>query len=369
MNGQKSLLIYSKIPVAVIARMKLSIVIPCLNELATIEKAVRAAKDAGKKYLRKNFEVIVADNGSTDGTLEKLAKLKDTRVLNVPIRGYGAALHCGILSAKAPHILFADADLSYDFNELHKFLPFINNGYDLVLGSRLRGKISKGAMPYLNRYLGTPVLTFLINILYKIESSDCNSGMRLVRKSFYKKLKMKNSGMEWASELLIKSALNKARYAEVPIIFRKDRREKAPNLKRWQDGWRHLKVILLAKPSIFVICAVILAVIGIIFIPFSLFTTIAFFLIAEFFMFSYLAAQMLESAIQKESNIVSTFIAKTPTVKIAIVITFLGFLQLLFVSDSHIFTKYILLFQAVLFDLWLFFVETINTHIVNRLPD
>lgn len=349
--------------------MRLSILIPCLNEVLTIEKAIKAAQVAGKKHFGKEFEVLVADNGSTDGTLEKLLKIKNVRVLNVPIKGYGAALHYGILSAKAPHVLFADADLSYDFNELHKFIPFLKGGHDLILGSRLKGRIHKNAMPFLNRYIGTPALTFLINIIYRIKSSDCNSGMRLVNKSFYKKLKMKNSGMEWASELLIKSALNGVTYNEVPIVFRKDQRGKEPNLKRWQDGWRHLKVIILLKPIIFIISAIILIVLGIIFIPFSLFTTIALFLIAEFFIFSYLASQMLEAAIEKRGNIVSYFLARTPTVKIAIIITILGFIQLFLISDNHLFTKYILLFQAILFDLWLFFVETINTHIVNRLPD
>ena len=348
---------------------KLSILIPCLNEILTIERVISVAQKAGKKYLGRKFEVIVADNGSTDGTLKKLSKINNIRILNIPIKGYGAALHYGILSAKAPHILFADADLSYDFNELYKFIPFLDGQHDLVLGSRLKGNIYKGAMPHLNRYIGTPVLTFLINIIYGIKSSDCNSGMRLVSKSFYKKLKMKNCGMEWASELLIKSALNTVRYNEVPIIFKKDQRGKEPNLKRWQDGWRHLKVILLTKPIIFVASAIVLALVGLFFIPFSPFTTIAFFLIAEFFIFSYMAARMIESAIQKEQNFVSIFLAKTPTVKIAMVITFFGFLQLFLISDNHLFTKYIFLFQAILFDLWLFFVETINTHIVNRLPD
>lgn len=349
--------------------MKLSILIPCLNEVVTIAKVVKEAQKAGKKYLGKEFELIVADNGSIDGTLKILKKIKNIKIVNVPIKGYGAALHFGILSAKAPYVLFADADLSYDFKELYKFTPFLEERYDLVLGSRLKGKIYKGAMPFLNRYIGTPVLTFLINLIYGMKSSDCNSGMRLVNKSFYKKLKMKNSGMEWASELLIKSALNGVKYSEVPIIFKKDQRGKCPNLNRWQDGWRHLKVILLTKPIIFVISAVVLLLLGLFFISFSPFTTIAFFLIAEFFILSYMATRMIESAIQKEPNFVSILLAKTPTVKIAMLITFLGFFQLFFISDNHLFTKYVLLFQAIFFDLWLFFIETINTHIVNRLPD
>ncbi len=187
--------------------MNFSIVIPCLNEAETIEKAVFVALQSAKKHKKSKFEIIVADNGSTDGTLEKLSKIKNIKIINVPVRGYGAALHWGILSAKYPYILYADADLSYDFKELPKFLSASKLDYDLILGSRLKGNMQKGAMPFLNRYLGTPILTFLIKLLYGIKTSDCNSGMRMIKKSFYQNLQMKNSGMEWASELLIRTAI------------------------------------------------------------------------------------------------------------------------------------------------------------------
>ncbi|MCJ7740481.1 glycosyltransferase family 2 protein [Candidatus Microgenomates bacterium] len=178
--------------------MKLSIVIPCLNEEVTIKRAVQTAYLSAKQLLKNNFEIIVADNGSTDGSLQKLSKIKHIRLIHVLVKGYGAALHFGILSAKYPYALFADADLSYDFSETGKFLPKIDKNFDLILGSRIQGNIEKGAMPFLHRFLGTPVLTFLIRLIYGIKTTDCNSGMRAVKRSFYRQLHMKNSGMEWA---------------------------------------------------------------------------------------------------------------------------------------------------------------------------
>jgi glycosyltransferase involved in cell wall biosynthesis len=349
--------------------MKLTIVIPCLNEVSTIEKAVKIASRAARQYLKKEFEIIVADNGSTDGTLEKLAKFRSIKLIHVPIKGYGAALHYGILSAKYPYVFFADADLSYDFGELKKFLVYINKGYDLILGSRIRGKIEKGAMPFLNRYLGTPMLTTLNHLVYGIKASDCNSGMRAIKTSFYRQLKMKNSGMEWASELLIKTAINNGRYIELPINFYKDQRGKIPHLRRWEDGWRHLKVIILLKPATLVIFALILLLIGLIFLPVSLFTTIAMTLFAEFWLLSYLLTKKLEEALSREANPISSWLDRIPLVFIAVIVTFLGFLQLFIISDYHLFTKYILFFQMILFDFWLFFIETIKTHLIHPLPD
>lgn len=349
--------------------MKLSVVIPCLNEVSTIEKAVLYATQAARHYCKEDFEIIVADNGSTDGTLERLKKIKNIRLIHVPIKGYGAALHYGILSAKYPNVLFADADLSYDFLDLTKFIPYINKGYDLVLGSRITGKIEKGAMPFLHRYIGTPILTFLIRIIYGIRTTDCNSGMRLIKKSFYQKLKMKNSGMEWASELLIKTVLHDGKYTEVPITFHKDKRKRKPHLKRWEDGWRHLKVIILLKPFTLLLAAILLGFAGIIFIPFSLFTTIALFLLAEFIFLSFLAARKLEAFIEKKSNFASEMLERIPLVLIATLLTIFGFLQLFIISDNHLFTKYILLFQPIMFDLWVFFIETIKTHLVYPLTE
>lgn len=348
--------------------MKVSILIPCLNEIDTITEVVENARSAGKKYLKKDFEIIIADNGSTDGTLEQLSLLKNIKVINVPIKGYGSALNSGILSSKYPYILFADADLSYDFHDIDKFLKYIKT-YDVVLGSRLRGRIDPNAMPLLNRYIGTPILTLLIKAIYGLNATDCNSGMRAVKKEFYKKLVMKNSGMEWASELLIKTALKGGKYIEVPINFHKDKRKKTTHLKRWEDGWRHLKVIILLKPMVLILLALVIIVAGLFFVTFSVFTTLALFLFAEFLIFSYLAAIKLESAVMKTENKINIWLGKLPLVLFSVLITTLGAILLFTISDKHLFTKYILLFQIVLFDLWLFFIETIKTHLINPLPD
>ena len=347
----------------------ISLLIPCLNEKKTITKAIDQIYYEGKKYFPE-FEVIVADNGSTDGTLEKLIKIqtKGFKLINIPIKGYGAALHYGILSAKYPWVLFADADLSYNFNNIKKFLPFIDSKYDLVLGSRLRGKITRGAMPSINRYFGTPILTMLIRVIYGIKTSDCNSGMRLIKKGFYKKLGMKNRGMEWASELLIKTAIHKGKYAEVPITFSKDQRGKTPHLNRWTDGWRHLKAIILLKPSLLLFSSMGFFILGILEIPNSIFNFLALSLISELFFFCFLATKKLEAAIEGAPNLVSSKLEKFPLVLAGIAITILGLVQLFLISDSHLFIKYFFLSQVILFDIWLFFVETIDTHIKNRLP-
>ncbi len=346
----------------------LTILIPCLNEAHTIKSAVIHANQAGKKYAQK-YEILVIDNGSTDNTSSLLKKQKIAKVISVPIKGYGAALHYGILSSQYPYIFFADADLSYDFGEIYKFIKHINNGYDLILGSRYRGKINKNAMPLLNRYFGTPVLTFFINVVYGIKTSDCNSGMRVIKKSFYRKLSMKNSGMEWASELLIKTALKGGRYYEVPIHFSKDQRTKSTHLKRWEDGWRHLKVIILLKPQTLIFLAIFVIIFGLIILKYSLFTTLAMFLFAEFLILSFCVAMKLSAVIDKKDNRISLLINKLPLVLIGAIITLFGIINLIIITDAHLFTKYIILFQVVLFDLWLFFIETINTHLVNPLKD
>lgn len=345
-----------------------SILIPCLNEVVTIRKAVESSRFAAGKYLHGKFEIIVADNGSSDGTLEILNSLKYVRIINVPIKGYGAAMHYGIMSAKFPNVFFADADLSYSFMDLEKFMPSLGK-FDMILGSRIKGNIHPGAMPQLNRYLGTPLLTLLIKLVYGINVTDCNSGMRMVKKEFYKTLHMKNSGMEWASELLVKTALRKGSYKEVPITFMKDQREAETHLKRWEDGWRHLKVIILLKPRIFLYGAGVLLISSLAFISSSPFTSIALFLFAEFLFFACLAAVCLSSAIDKKMSSVVLLLQRIPFVFLGILMSFFGFISLFFISDDHLFTKYIIVFQIVLYDLWLFFYETIRTHLVNSMPE
>ncbi len=232
--------------------LELSIVIPCLNEAKTIVSVIREAQD-GIRKIGVRGEIIVSDNGSTDGS-QQLATDAGARVVNAPLRGYGAALHFGFLNARGKWILFGDADMSYDFGTIGQFRDYVvekdkAHVKDLVLGTRLGGTIDPGAMPFLNRYLGTPVLNLVIRLFFGLATSDCNSGMRLVRRAFYLKLPMRAPGMEWASEFLIKSKIFGVRYAEVPIRLRRDQRGRSPHLRRWRDGWRHLKTIVLLSPN------------------------------------------------------------------------------------------------------------------------
>ncbi len=346
-----------------------TIVIPCLNEKDTIQQVVKDSFQALKRYGSENSEIIIADNGSTDGSLKLLKKWRKLKVIHVPIRGYGATLHYGILSSSTKYILFADADLSYDLLEIYKFLPPIHKQYDLILGSRFLGTIENGAMPLLHKLIGTPFLTFLIKIIYKINTTDCNSGMRAIKKSFYQRLHMKDSGMEWASELLIKTSIYHGKYIEVPIRFKKDKRKQKPHLKSWEDGWRHLKVIILLKPKILIIFAIAIIGIGIFSLSYSFFTAIAMILFAEFWVLSYLTLEALRAAIHREPNRISNFINNIPLVLASSLLTIVGIAQLFLISDRHLFTKYIILFQVVIVDLWVFFIETIKTHLINPLSN
>ena len=225
-----------------------SVVIPCLNEAETLGRAISEAL-AGIKQTGLSGEVIVSDNGSTDGS-QKIAAGLGARVILVEPRGYGAALHHGILEARYEIVVFADADLSYPFRDLPTLInPILCHQADLVLGTRLEGQIDPGSMPFLNRHLGTPVLSFLIRQLYGLPTSDCNSGMRALRRNHYPELQLICPGMEYATEMLIGAAQAKLRYTEVPIHFRKDARSRAPHLRRWRDGWRHLRFILANGPE------------------------------------------------------------------------------------------------------------------------
>jgi glycosyltransferase involved in cell wall biosynthesis len=230
---------------------QISVVIPCLNEAKTIASVIAEALE-GIRLAGLVGEVVVADNGSTDGSQE-ISIASGARVVPVPIRGYGAALHYGIMAARGEWVIFGDADMSYDFRLLPRFVQKIPSspadGPDLILGSRLMGDILPGAMPFLNRYLGTPALNMAIFLFFGLRTSDCNSGMRMFRRSFYERLPMRAPGMEWASEFLIKSKIFGAKYQEVPIVLRPDQRGRAPHLRRWRDGWRHLKTIVLLSPN------------------------------------------------------------------------------------------------------------------------
>lgn len=348
-------------------KYKISIVIPCLNEASTIEKAVVQAQEAIKINRISSAEIIVADNGSTDGSIEKIVKQGVARIIKVPIKGYGAALHWGIMGAKGQYVFFADADLSYDFLEIRKFLPLIQQKYDLVLGSRFKGVILKGAMPFLNRYLGTPVLTFLIRIMYGINTTDCNSGMRMIRKGFYTNLNMRNSGMEWASELLLRTAMAGGTYGEVPITFYKDKRSVKPHLLRWTDGWRHLKAIILIKPNYLFLLVILFGILTIYFLKKSFDLTYFFALLSGSLFLSIIAAKILNFAIDKRESRMIRIVNKLPIVFLAVVLTVLSFLALFVIPNTHLGTKLFIISAVIIFDVWVFLIETIKTHLINSL--
>lgn len=347
----------------------LSVVIPCLNEKDTIAQVIKDALIHGRKYFPDQFEIVIADNGSTDGTLQILKKFHAVKIVHVPVRGYGAALHWGISRACGKYVIFGDADLSYPFSNLRVFKPLLDQGPDLILGSRLAGRIQKGAMPPLHRYLGTPVLTWIIRLLYHIPTTDCNSGMRLVKKSFYKQLNMRNSGMEWASELLLKTALKKGKYLEVPILFLKDKRRRPPHLATWSDGWRHLKSIILLKSSSLFVFFFSFVIFAAVIYPHSFSLTSYMILLAFVVLLSYLALRFLEFAIEKKHNQISLILNSNRLVIWVSELTFIIGGSILLIPDSRLGTKLLLVsFNALLF-IWVFLIETIKTHLVNRLPD
>lgn len=347
----------------------MTLLIPCLNERETILESINDAKKQGHKYFPGRVEIVVADNGSTDGTLEILKKIKGIRIIHVPVKGYGAALHWGIMNAKSAYILFADADLSYPFSNIGKFKAKIKQDPDLVLGSRFKGRIKKGAMPFLHRYFGTPLLTFLIRLIYGIPTTDCNSGMRMLKKSFYKKLNMRNSGMEWASELLLKTAIDGGKYIEVPIIYQKDRRSGKPNLSTWADGWRHVKSIFLIKPQSLLPFLVLFLIGAISFYNISFALTFMFLDLMVVLTLSLLTVALLGAVIDKKPNYISVFLTRFLLVPFVIVLSLIICVLILLIPDLHLGTKLFLVSILGIIFMWLFLIETIKTHLVNRLPD
>jgi glycosyltransferase involved in cell wall biosynthesis len=226
--------------------LDLTILMPCLNEAETlaicIRRAVAAIRDANV-----SGEVLVADNGSTDGS-QQIALAEGARVLNVPTRGYGAALIAGIEAARGKYILMADADASYHFEHLPRFLPKLDAGYDLVMGNRFAGAIEPGAMPPLHRFLGNPVLSAVGRVFFRIPVRDFHCGLRAFRRDAILALDLRTTGMEFASEMVVKSSLAGLRMTEVPTTLSPDGRSRPPHLRSWRDGWRHLRFLLLFSP-------------------------------------------------------------------------------------------------------------------------
>jgi len=227
--------------------VEVSVVIPCLNEANSlafcVDKAVSSFRASGL-----TGEVIVADNGSTDGSVQ-IAEEHGARVVHVPKRGYGAALSAGIAAARGPFIIMGDADDSYDFTEVPRFVEKLREGYDLVLGNRFRGGIKPGAMPPSHRYFGNPGLTALLNTLFHTRIGDGNCGMRGFTRLLYDRLDLRSTGMEFALEMIIKAAQIGARIAEIPIILWPDKRGRPPHLRSFRDGWRSLRFMLLYAPN------------------------------------------------------------------------------------------------------------------------
>lgn len=219
---------------------------PCLNEARTVEACVRAARE----YLDKagvQGEVLVADNGSTDGS-PALAAAAGARVLPVPVRGYGAALMAGIGAARGRFVVMGDADCSYDFSSLDAYLERLRAGVDLVMGNRFQGGIADGAMPWLHRYLGNPVLSFIGRLFFRIPIGDFHCGLRGFSRDAVRRLGLITPGMEFASEMIAKAALSGLRIEEVPTTLKPDQRGRPSHLRTWRDGWRHLRFLLLFCP-------------------------------------------------------------------------------------------------------------------------
>lgn len=240
---------------------ELTILMPCLNEARTLGLCIRRARQLLTSH-RIDGEILVSDNGSTDGCQRIARKLK-ARVVSCPARGYGAALQFGVERARGKFILMGDCDDSYHFDEAFPMIHQLRKGADLCMGTRLGGTIVPGAMPFLHRVLGNPVITWLGRIFYDIEQTDFYCGMRAFRADSVRRLQLVTTGMEWALEMLIKSRLSGYRITEVPITLYKDGRERAPHLRTWRDGWRSLRFMLLHAPDfLFVLPAATMIVIG-----------------------------------------------------------------------------------------------------------
>ena len=244
--------------------VELSVVMPCLNEAATVgrcvERAVRAMRESGI-----DGEVVVADNGSTDASRE-LAERAGARVIPVVERGYGAALMGGIAAARGRYVVMGDADESYDFGEIPRFMTALREGFDLVQGCRLPaggGTVQPGAMPSLHRWLGNPGFTALARLWFGVPLHDVHCGLRAFRRDWQQTLDQRCTGMEFATEMVIKASKFRSRITEIPITLHPDARGRAPHLRTWRDGWRHLRFYLMYSPRwLFLIPGLLLMLAG-----------------------------------------------------------------------------------------------------------
>lgn len=242
--------------------IELSVVLPCLNEAETLETCIRKAQQTMREEGIRG-EVIVADNGSSDGSIE-IAERLGARVVHVIAKGYGNALMGGIGAAAGNYIVMGDADASYDFGHIPRFLEHLRNGADLVMGNRFRGGIEKGAMPALHQYFGNPALTWIGRLFFRSRAvGDFYCGLRGFRKDAYQRMGLRTTGMEFATEMVVKATLLKLRITEVPTTLSPDGRSRPPHLRTWRDGWRTLRFFLLYSPRwLFLYPGVALMVVG-----------------------------------------------------------------------------------------------------------
>lgn len=241
--------------------IELSIIMPCLNEAETLGTCIAKAQSFLHAF-KIQGEIIIADNGSTDGSQE-IAKKMGAKVLDVRERGYGNALKGGIMASRGKYIIMGDADDSYDFTALEDFVVKLRNGYDLVMGNRFKGGIKAGAMPPLHKYLGNPVLSGIGRLFFKTSAKDFHCGLRGFNKASIDRLELKTTGMEFASEMVVKASLHRLKIMEVPTTLSPDGRNRPPHLRSWHDGWRHLRFLLLFSPRwLFLYPGLVLAVSG-----------------------------------------------------------------------------------------------------------
>ena len=241
-----------------------SIVLPCLNEELSIEYCINNANEAGKliKEFNLTYEVVISDNGSTDNSVQ-LAKQLGARVVNAPNKGYGNALDYGIRSSYGKYVVIGDCDGSYNFIESVPMIEKLLEGYDLCVGTRLKGTIKPGAMPWKNRYIGNPVLSGIMNLFFKTGISDAHCALRAFTKKSYLQMKLVSTGMEFIAEMVVKATQHNLKRCEVPITLSPDLRDRPPHLKPWRDGWLNLKFMLMFSPEwTFIIPSLILFCLG-----------------------------------------------------------------------------------------------------------
>ncbi len=239
---------------------EISVVLPCLNEEKSVGVCIKKINDVFEK-LNLQGEIIVVDNGSTDNSVEEAKRFKNVRILFENIKGYGAALRKGIENTEARYIIMGDADNTYDFYEIPKFLEKLKEGYDLVIGSRFKGKILKGAMSFSHRYIGNPILSGMLRLFFGGNVSDAHCGLRAFTKEAYKKMNLKTTGMEFASEMVIHALKEKLKIAQIPITYCP--RIGESKLSSFRDAWRHIRFMLLYSPDyLFLLPGLILLFIG-----------------------------------------------------------------------------------------------------------